>query len=82
MGMPKKLFLFDLYIDGQTYLGQVEEVTPPKLSLKAEDYQGADMVGSVAVTMGFDSGALSFCIILPITQTTMSIAHDIELYNE
>ncbi|MBS0914512.1 phage major tail tube protein [Providencia rettgeri] len=58
MGMPKKFFLFDLYIDGQTYLGQVEEVTPPKLSLKTEDYQGAGMVGSVAVMMGFDSGAL------------------------
>ena len=58
MGMPKKLFMFDLFIDGQTYLGQVEEVTPPKLSLKTEDYQGAGMVGSVAVMMGFDSGAL------------------------
>ncbi|NHX34137.1 phage tail protein, partial [Escherichia coli] len=23
MGMPKKLFMFDLFIDGQTYLGQV-----------------------------------------------------------
>lgn len=58
MGMPKKLFLFDLYINGQTYLGQVEELTPPKLTLKTEDYQGAGMIGSVAPMMGFDSGAL------------------------
>ncbi|MEX9781093.1 phage major tail tube protein [Providencia manganoxydans] len=58
MGMPKKLFLFDLYINGQTYLGQVEELTPPKLSLKTEDYQGGGMFGSVAVLMGLDAGAL------------------------
>ncbi|MBD2783686.1 phage major tail tube protein [Xenorhabdus sp. DI] len=58
MGMPKKLFMFDVYIDGQTYLGQVEEVTTPKLTLKTEDYQGAGMPGSVAVLMGMDGGAL------------------------
>lgn len=40
MGMPKKLFMFDTYINGQTYLGLIEEITPPKLSLKTEDYQG------------------------------------------
>lgn len=62
MGMPKKLFLFDLYINGQSYAGQVEELTPPKLSLKTEDYQGAGMVGSVAVLMGLDSGALDMDI--------------------
>lgn len=58
MGMPKKLFLFDLFVNGQTYLGQVEELTPPKLSLKTEDYQGAGMFGSVSVLMGLDSSAL------------------------
>ncbi|WP_406705825.1 phage major tail tube protein [Sodalis sp.] len=58
MGMPKKLFMFDTYINGQTYLGLIEEITPPKLSLKTEDYQGAGMPGSVAVLMGFDSSAL------------------------
>ncbi|POX19225.1 phage major tail tube protein [Serratia marcescens] len=58
MGMPKKLFMFDVFINGQTYLGQVEEVTVPKLTLKTEDYQGAGMPGSVAVLMGLDGGAL------------------------
>ena len=36
MGMPKKLFMFDTYINGQTYLGLIEEITPPKLSLKTD----------------------------------------------
>ncbi|WP_273745795.1 phage major tail tube protein [Morganella morganii] len=58
MGMPKKLFMFDLFINGQTYLGQVEEVTPPKLTMKTEDYQGGGMLGAVAVNLGFDAGAL------------------------
>ena len=50
--------MFDLFINGQTYLGQVEEVTPPKLTMKTEDYQGGGMLGAVAVNFGFDAGAL------------------------
>lgn len=58
MGMPKKLFNMNVFINGTSMIGRAEEVTPPKLSMKLEEYRGAGMPGSVNVFMGLDSGAL------------------------
>ncbi|WP_337263321.1 MULTISPECIES: phage major tail tube protein [unclassified Serratia (in: enterobacteria)] len=58
MGLPRKLKLFNYYLNGNSYLGQVEEVTLPKFTVKTEDYQGGGMIGSVAVDLGFEAGAL------------------------
>ena len=58
MSLPKKLYLFNTFLNGASFLGQAEELTTPKLTRKTEDYQGAGMPGSVAVHMGFEAGAL------------------------
>lgn len=71
MAMPKRLFLFDLFINGESYLGKVTELTLPKLTLKLEDYQGAGMLGSVKVKMGFDSSALEMDITLGGLEATL-----------
>jgi len=40
MSLPKKLFLFNTYLNGLSFLGQAEELTTPKLTRKTEDYHG------------------------------------------
>ncbi|EKN6387026.1 phage major tail tube protein [Yersinia enterocolitica] len=58
MALPRKLKYFNVYVNGDSYLGQASELTPPKLTIKTEDYQGAGMPGSVALDLGFEAGAL------------------------
>ena len=71
MAMPRRLFMFDLFINGESFLGKVTELTVPKLSLKTEDYQGAGMPGSVAVTMGFEAGALDMEVTVGGLESTL-----------
>ncbi|WP_192457694.1 phage major tail tube protein [Musicola keenii] len=58
MALPKKLKYFNMFIDGDSYLGMIPELTLPKLSRKTEDYQGGGMPGSVAIDLGMEAGAL------------------------
>ena len=52
MALPRKLKHFNLFNDGESYLGQVNEITLPKLSRKMEDYLGGGMSGPVKVDHG------------------------------
>ncbi|SLM62812.1 MULTISPECIES: phage major tail tube protein [Dickeya] len=58
MALPKKLKYFNMFIDGDSYLGMIPELTLPKLSRKMEDYQGGGMPGSVSIDLGLEAGAL------------------------
>ena len=49
MGMPSKFKNFNLFNDGISYLGQVPELTLPKLSRKMEDYVAGGMTGPIEV---------------------------------
>lgn len=49
MGLPSKLKDFNLFNDGKSYLGQVPELTLPKLSRKMEDYIAGGMSGPVEI---------------------------------
>lgn len=49
MGLPSKLKNFNLFNDGISYLGQVPELTLPKLSRKMEDYIAGGMTGPVEI---------------------------------
>lgn len=44
MGLPRVLKNYNLFNDGESYMGQVEEVTLPKLARKTEDYRGAGLL--------------------------------------
>lgn len=52
MALPRKLKHFNLFNDGESYLGQVNEITLPKLSRKMEEYQGGGMSGPVKIDHG------------------------------
>jgi hypothetical protein len=51
-------------VDGVNHIGKVPSVTLPKVTRKTEDYQGGGMLGSVAVDLGLDSGALDASMIV------------------
>lgn len=58
MALPQKLKYFNVYVDGNSYIGEAESITLPKLTQKLESYRGAGMPGSVKVNLGLDDDAL------------------------
>ncbi|NHB88874.1 MULTISPECIES: phage major tail tube protein [Photorhabdus] len=58
MALPRKLKYLNLFNDGNSYQGIVEELILPKLSRKLETYRGGGMNGSATVDLGLDEGAL------------------------
>lgn len=45
--IPKILKNFNLFVDGRGYAGKAEEVTPPKLSLKTQEFGGMDAISTI-----------------------------------
>jgi uncharacterized protein len=60
MAMPKTLKAFNVFNDGENYVGQVEEITLPKLTRKMEAYRGGGMNGPVDLDMGQEAIALEY----------------------
>jgi len=52
MALPSKLKNMNLFNDGQSYLGQIPEVTVPKLARKLEGYRGGGMDAEIMVDLG------------------------------
>jgi P2 family phage contractile tail tube protein len=52
-----------LWVDGKGYAGQVQEVNPPKLTLKTEDFQGGGMPAPVKITMSMEALEADFSLI-------------------
>lgn len=52
-----------LWADGKGYAGQVEEVNPPKLIQKLEEFQGGGMIAPVAITMGMERLTSDFSLV-------------------
>lgn len=50
--LPRKLKNLTLFNDGNSYLGQVTEVTLPKLERNFEEYRGGGMDGPLKIDMG------------------------------
>lgn len=55
MGLPRKLKNFVLFMDGVSYLGEVPEVTLPKLTRKMEDYRSGGMNAPVKLDFGMEA---------------------------
>jgi len=60
MALPKILKNFDLFQDGESWLGQIASVTLPKLSRKMEDLQAGGMAGPVNIDLGQEKIELAF----------------------
>src|SRR3546814_19219913 len=52
MGLPQKLKNYNLYNDGESYIGVIEEFTQPTIALAMEEWRGGGMLGPVKVDMG------------------------------
>lgn len=53
---------FALFVDDRGYAGNVEEVTPPKLTVKTEEFRNGGMDAPVAVDMGMEKLECSFSL--------------------
>lgn len=60
MALPRKLKNFNLFNNGNNYLGQIEEVTLPKLSRKMEEWRGGGMDGPVQIDLGQENIELAW----------------------
>jgi P2 family phage contractile tail tube protein len=60
MALPKKLKNFDLFQNGESWMGQVASVTLPKLARKMEDWRGGGMDGTVKLDFGADAMEMAF----------------------
>lgn len=53
----------NLFVDGRGYAGQLQEVNPPKLTLKTEEFRAGGMDAPVELTMGMEKLEASFSLI-------------------
>lgn len=54
MGLPKKLKNFVLFVDGNSYAGEVPEVTLPKLTRKTDEFRAGGMNAPVDLDYGME----------------------------
>jgi P2 family phage contractile tail tube protein len=54
---------FNLFVDGQGYAGQVNSVTPPKLTKKTEEFRGGGMHAPIKLGMGMEAMDADFSMI-------------------
>lgn len=62
MGFPSKLKNLNLFLDGISHLGVIEEVTLPKIALKMDEFRGGGMLGPVMIDNGLDKIELEFSL--------------------
>lgn len=55
MGMPKALKHFNCFVDGTNYVGEIEEVVPPKLTRKMEEWRAGGMRMPVKADHGMEA---------------------------
>lgn len=60
MGMPRTLKNLMLFNEGRAYLGEVQSVTLPVLTIKTEDWRGGGMGGVAQMDMGLEALTMSF----------------------
>lgn len=53
--LPRKLKNMNLFNEAQTYLGEIAELTPPKISQAMEDWRGGGMLGPVKIDHGLEA---------------------------
>ncbi|WP_417761712.1 phage major tail tube protein [Shewanella sp.] len=58
MALPRKLKHLNVFIDGESWVGEAQEFTPAKLTRKFEAYRGGGMPGAANIDMGLDDAAI------------------------
>lgn len=60
MALPRKLKHFNAFLNGESWLGLIPELTLPKLARKLDDYRGGGMEGPVKSDMGQEAIEIDF----------------------
>ena len=60
MALPRKLKLMNFLGNGNSYRGQINEITQPKLAMKLEEYRAGGMFGPVKVNLGLEGLEVQF----------------------
>jgi len=55
MGLPAKLKNFLMFVDGDSWVGEVGEVSLPKLTIAMEKWRGGGTLGEVDIAMGLEA---------------------------
>jgi P2 family phage contractile tail tube protein len=71
-GLPRTLRKFNTFNEGRSFIGECLELKLPKLAIKTDDYQGAGMMGSVALIKGIDKLELEHTYNSPISEIVAS----------
>ncbi|MQU22129.1 phage major tail tube protein [Pseudomonas helleri] len=58
--IPEVLFNTNLFVDGTSFAGDVPSFTPPKVTLKTEEFRGGGMAGPIELAMGVEKMEGSF----------------------
>lgn len=53
----------NLFVDGRGYAGQIDEYSPPDLTITTEDYRGGGMDAPISLDMGMEVLETSFALI-------------------
>jgi P2 family phage contractile tail tube protein len=60
MGLPKKLKNFNVFNDGESYMGQVAEVNLPKLTRKMEEWRAGGMGQPLKIDLGAEAMSMDW----------------------
>lgn len=58
--IPEVLTNTNLFVDGTSFAGDVPSFTPPKVTIKTEEFRGGGMAGSIDMAMGVEKLEASF----------------------
>ena len=62
MALTAILKNFSLFCDGRGYAGECEEITPPKLTFKTDEFRNGGMDAPVAIELGMEKLEASFSL--------------------
>lgn len=54
MSLPRKLKNFNLFNEGESYLGRIAEIVLPKLTAKMEEWRGGGMNAPIDIDLGME----------------------------
>ncbi|MGI0120281.1 phage major tail tube protein [Zooshikella sp. RANM57] len=60
--LPQTIRFMNLFVDGKGYAGVVEEVSPPKLTIKTEEFKAGGMDAPLELDQGMEKLECSFTI--------------------
>jgi len=60
--LPNIVRKMNLFVDGRGHAGQLDEVTPPKLTLKTEDYRPGGLDAPIEMDMGMEKLEIGFVL--------------------